>query len=121
MSVRQLITLVLAVLMTIGLTVAPLAAPAPARQLVTANMDQMASVDMTADMPCCPGGQNQKAMDRDSCPFVALCMFNLVLATPDAPGLVDRQFSRSAFVPPDDLLIDGFGEHPPDHPPRMTV
>ena len=120
MSVRRLFRLLLAVLMTAGLTLAPLAAPAAARQSAS-RMVQMADADMTADMPCCPGEQDQKAGDCASCPFVALCMFNLVLAAPDSAGLVDRKFSRNAFALPDDLLIDGLGEHPPDHPPRMTV
>ncbi|HLZ05191.1 MAG TPA: hypothetical protein VKR55_23960 [Bradyrhizobium sp.] len=88
---------------------------------MTADTMQMADADMAADMPCCPDQQDQKAKDCGSCPFVALCAFNLVLLAPDAAGLVDRQFSRNAFALPDDQLIDGLGEHPPDHPPRKTV
>ena len=120
MNARRLFKLLLAVLVTAGLTVAPLAAPAAAGQLMTAKV-QMADADMGADMPCCPGQQDQKAKDCGSCPLVALCTANLVLLTPEAAGLVDREFSRNAFVLPDDLLIDGLGARPPDHPPRTTV
>jgi hypothetical protein len=39
----------------------------------------------------------------------------------DSGALVDRTFSLNAFALPNDLLIDGLGEHPPDQPPRTTV
>jgi len=116
MNIRRVFSFLLAVLVTVGLTVAPLAVPAAAGQLMTANMQTA-----DADMPCCPGQQDQKAKDCGSCPIVALCMFNLVLLTPEAASLVDLQFSRNAFATPDDPLIDGLGACPPDHPPRMAV
>ena len=77
---------------------------------------------MAGDMPCCPDEQDQKAKDCGSCPFVALCMLTITMPVREGAGaLVDRTFTRSAFVLPDDLLIDGLGEHPPDHPPRTIV
>jgi hypothetical protein len=77
---------------------------------------------MADDMPCCPDQQEQKAKDCGSCPFIAICMLTITLPAPDAANmLADRNFSRHAFALPDDLLIDGLGEHPPDHPPRTIV
>ncbi|WP_298255029.1 hypothetical protein [Bradyrhizobium sp.] len=77
---------------------------------------------MSEDMPCCPNQQDQKAKDCGSCPLVALCMLTITLPDRDASGgMVDRYFYRSVFALPDDLLIDGLGEHPPDQPPRTIV
>ena len=114
-----------------GLLTAPLAVPAmAAQQPATAAdamqaMDTMQAMDMTQamadEMPCCPG-QDQKARDCGSCPFIALCTLTISLPAPHGAGaLVNRTFSRRAFALPDDLLIDGLGEHPPDHPPRTIV
>ena len=103
-----------------GLVAAPLAAPLMASPNPAANASGMQA--MADDMPCCPDQQDQKAKDCGSCPFIALCMLTITLSAPDSAGaLVDRSCSRSAFALPDDLLIDGLGEHPPDHPPRTIV
>ena len=110
--------------------VAPVAAPAMAAFHAMAAADGMQT--MAGDMSCCPDEQDQKAKDQKttdqktkdcgSYPFVALCMLTITMPAPDGAGvLVDRTFSRSAFALPDDLLIDGLGEHPPDHPPRTIV
>ena len=71
---------------------------------------------MPDDMPCCPDQTQSK--DCGSCPFVALCM--LTFLSPPRPGCsVDRApRAARAFAPIDDLLIDGLGDQPPDHPPR---
>jgi hypothetical protein len=99
-----------------GLLTAPLSVPAMAVSQGAAVSDEMA-----ADMPCCPDQQDQKK-DCGSCPFVALCTLTIILLSPDGNGaLIDRMVSRDAFAWPDDLLIDGLGEHPPDHPPRTIV
>jgi hypothetical protein len=53
---------------------------------------------------------------------MALCMLTITLPVRDGAGaLVDRTFSRNSFALPDDLLVDGLGEHPPDQPPRTIV
>ena len=116
MDFRRFLNLALAVVVTVGLAAAPLVAPATAAQPREGGMMDMS---MSADMPCCP---DQKAKDCGSCPFIALCMLTITLAAPEgASALVNRTFARRAFALPDDLLIDGLGEHPPDHPPRTIV
>ena|SRR6202035_2428350 len=102
-----------------GLLTAPLSVPAMAAPQAAAVADEMAA--MAADMPCCPDQQDQ-TKDCRSCPFVALCTLTIILLSPNANGaLIDRMVSRDAFALPDDLLIDGLGDHPPDHPPRTIV
>ena len=120
MGPRKVFNWLIALTVAAGLLAAPLSVPAMAAlQKVAAAGEMQAMAD---DMPCCPGEQDQKAKDCGSCPFIALCMLTITLPAPDgASALVRRNFSRSAFALPDDLLIDGLGEHPPDHPPRTIV
>jgi hypothetical protein len=114
----KLFNWLIALTVAAGLLVAPVAAPTMAALHAAADGMQA----MAGDMSCCPDEQDQKAKDCGSCPFVALCMLTITMPAPDgAAALVDRTFSRSAFALPDDLLIDGLGEHPPDHPPRTIV
>jgi hypothetical protein len=120
MVFRTAFNWLIALTVAAGLLAAPLAVPAMGAPHSTAAADEMQA--MVADMPCCPDQQDQKAKDCGSCPFVALCMVTIASAAPDSVGtLMDRTFSRSAFALPDDLLADGLGEHPPDHPPRTIV
>jgi hypothetical protein len=103
-----------------GLLTAPLTAPAMAAPHSTAAVGEMGA--MAADMPCCPDQQDQKSKGCGSCPFAALCMTTITSPAPDGVGtLLARSFSRSAFALPNDLFVDGLGEHPPDHPPRTIV
>jgi len=119
----KLFNWLIALTVAAGLLVAPVAAPTMAALHAAADGMQA----MAGDMSCCPDEQDQKAQDQKtkdcgSCPFVALCMLTITMPAPDgAAALADRTFSRSAFALPDDLLIDGLGEHPPDHPPRTIV
>ncbi len=120
MGRRKIFNWLVALAVAAGLFVAPLSAPAMAAVQTAAVMDEMQA--MADDMPCCPDQQDQKAKDCGSCPFVALCMLTITMPPPDdGAALVDRTFSLNAFALPDDLLIDGLGEHPPDHPPRTIV
>ena len=110
----------IAITVAVGLLAAPLAVPTMAASHSTAAAGDMQA--MAGDMPCCPDQQDQKSKDCGSCPFVALCLLTITSSVPHGVGtLMDRTFSRSAFALPDDLLIDGLGEHPPDHPPRTAV
>jgi hypothetical protein len=121
MNAHRFLRFLLAVLVTAGLTVAPLVIPT-AMGHSTGAMQMADAQGMLDDMRCCPDQQDQKAKDCGSCPFIALCMLTITMPTPHSAGvLVGRDFSRSAFSLPDDLLIDGLGEHPPDHPPRTIV
>ena len=120
MDPRKLFNWLIALAVAAGLLAAPLSVPAMAAPHPTAVADEMQA--MADDMPCCPGQPDQKAKDCGSCPVMALCMLTITLPAPDgASVLVDRRFSRRPFALPDDLLIDGLGEHPPDQPPRTIV
>ena len=123
MDLRKVFNWLIAFAVAMGLLVAPLSAPAVAASHTAAAAQEMAEeTQMTADMPCCPGQPDQKARDCGSCSFVALCMLTITMPPPDgAAALLERAFSLGAFALPDDLLIDGLGEHPPDQPPRTTV
>jgi hypothetical protein len=120
MNPRRIVNWLIALTVAAGLVAAPLSVPAMAALQPVAAVDGMQA--MADDMPCCPDQQDRKAKDCGSCPFVALCMLTMTVTAPDGAGaLVARNFCRSAFALPDDLLIDGLGEHPPDHPPRTIV
>jgi hypothetical protein len=120
MDPRQIFRWLIAVFVAAGLIATPLSVPVMAAPYATAVSDEMQG--MTDDMPCCPDQQDQKAKDCGSCPFIALCTMTITMPAPEGAGaLVDRSFSRSGFALPDDLLVDGLGERPPDHPPRIIV
>lgn len=119
MSPKNFFRWLIALAIAAGLLAAPLAGPAIAAAHSVATMGDMQM--MADDMPCCPDQQEQKARDCGVCALMALCVFNVALPLPDAAVLADRQPSRRAFALPDDRLIDGLGEHPPDQPPRNIV
>jgi hypothetical protein len=130
MEPRKVFNWLIALCVATALLAAPLSAPAMAALHAGAAANEMQANEMQAnemqamadDMPCCPDQQDQKAKDCGSCPFIALCMLTITMPAPHGAGvLIDRDFSRRAFALPDDLLIDGLGEHPPDHPPRIIV
>ena len=97
---------------------APLMAAMPsASSSAAADEDAMQMAD---DMPCCP--DQTKSKSCDSCPFVALCTLTISLPAPSGDGvLIERYPLRTAFATNNDLLIDGLGAKPPDHPPRTIV
>ncbi|MGH6738080.1 MAG: hypothetical protein ACREDY_03430 [Bradyrhizobium sp.] len=120
MDPRKIVNWLIALSVAAGLLAAPLSVPAMAAPHPTALADEMP--EMADGMPCCPDQQGQKAKDCGSCPIIALCTLTISLPAPDGTGaLLDRAFSRRSFALPDDLLIDGLGEHPPDQPPRTIV
>jgi len=120
MDVRKLLRLLLAVLVTAGLTIAPLATPAAAEHSMAAGMMQMADMsDMAADMPCCP--DKQKSHDCQDCPLVAICMLKVWQAGPSTSAVLTRDPSRQRIRPLDDVVADGLARPPPDHPPRSLV
>jgi len=120
MNSQKIFDWLVVIAVAVGLLMAPMAGWANGSPDLPAIADE--TMQMMADnMPCCPDRQEQKAQDCGYCSLLAPCMFNFSLPGPEAALLVDRQASRSAFALPDDLLIDGLGEHPPDHPPRSIV
>ena len=119
--IRWLLVLGIAAGVAIG-PVAPLMAAMPSA-LTATTMAAAAEEDgmqMADEMSCCP--DQTKAKDCDSCPFVALCMLSVSLPVPSSIGiLIERYPLRTAFAAIDDLLIDGLGAKPPDHPPRTII
>ena len=150
MHLKRFVNAVVMLLVAAGLLLAPLAAPvlaAPASGIaghdtpamssdtqamssdtqamsndtpaMSGDMQAMSS-DMQDDMPCCPGQSQSK--DCGSCPFVALCLLSASLPAPSGTiSLIERHAQYRAFAPINDLLIDGLGSKPPDHPPRIDV
>jgi hypothetical protein len=119
MHLRRFANFWIMLLVATGLVLAPLAVPVMAKPMsdVAASAGMQAMAD---DMPCCP--DQGKAKECDGCPFVALCMLGISLPAPSgAAALIERYPLRAAFAPIDDLLIDGLGAKPPDHPPRTNV
>ncbi|MBR0829440.1 hypothetical protein JQ596_28280 [Bradyrhizobium manausense] len=129
MHLKRFANAVVMLLVAAGLLLAPLAAPvlaAPASGATGHDMRAMStdtqtmSGDMQADMPCCPDQPQSK--DCGSCPFVALCLLSATLPAPSgAVSLIERHAQYRAFAAIDDLLLDGLGTKPPDHPPRTDV
>ena len=133
MPLKRFANAVVVLLVASGLLLAPLAAPvlaAPASgsahhhdtaamsgDIQTVSDDAQAMAD---DMPCCPGQTGIK--DCGSCPLVALCLLSVSLPAPaGAISLIERHARRNSLALSDDLLIDGLGARPPDHPPRTPV
>jgi hypothetical protein len=117
MNSWRLLNLVLAVLVTIGLTMAPLAMPSISAHAQPAGMDGMT---MSADMPCCPDDHNSK--DCQDCPLVATCILKTVQAGPVVTAALPmRHAIRAVHSLRDDVLADGLARPPPDHPPRSLA
>jgi hypothetical protein len=119
MNVRKPFKLLLAILVTAGLTIAPPVTLATVGHPFAAETMQMAGTsDMMADMPCCP---DKKSGDCQDCPLIAICMLKLLHAGPSTQAVVLHLSAHQQLQPADDRLVDGLGEHPPDHPPRTIV
>lgn len=117
MTLRRLIGQLLAVLVIVGLLVAPLASPVAAMGASSAAMSDMAA--MSGDMPCCP--DTQKNNDCKDCPLLAICMLKNLAAHPAVEAIVLRPASHHQILAPDDVMNDGLNRPPPDHPPRTLV
>ncbi|MEI9923528.1 MAG: hypothetical protein WDN50_08350 [Bradyrhizobium sp.] len=118
MDFRRLFKLALAVVVTAGLALAPLVAPAAAKGPSMVEMTDMSA--MSADMPCCPDGQNSK--DCQDCPLLAMCVLKTTQAGPSVTfAMPVRHAIRTAHSVRDDALADGLSRPPPDHPPRTLA
>lgn len=120
MNPRRLLNLLLAVLVTAGLAMAPLVAPAAA-QGKAAGMTAMAmSADMmSGDMECCP---DMSGMDCRDCPLMAMCgLQNAQAGVPMVAALPLRYPTRTAHFVHDDAWAAGLDRPPPDQPPRSHV
>jgi hypothetical protein len=123
MNPRRLFNWLIAVTVTAGLLSAPFAAPAIAKAHHAAVAVEAMAGDMAgmADgMPCCPDEGQPKGCD--SCPLLALCSLSLSVPVPSAAiALAPAATATSVFALPSDLMLDGLGARPPDHPPRNDV
>jgi len=118
MTGRRFLRLLLVVLVTAGLTVAPLVTPAVAGHSM-APMQMADMQDMPDDMLCCPDEQNSKQCK--DCPLVAICMLKVLQAGPSITPVTVRQPSRELLRPLDDVFAAGLTRPPPEHPPRHLV
>ena len=118
-NVRKLFKLLFAVLVTAGLTIAPLAAPAMAGHSMTAKMQMEGMSDMSGDMPCCPDQQKNKGCQ--DCPLVAICMMSALPVKPFTGAALIRLPSHQRLHMFDDVIADGLARPPPDRPPRSLV
>jgi hypothetical protein len=107
-----------AVLIPIGLAIAPLAS-APAIGEERMDMGMMQMTDMSADMPCCP--DKQKQGDCQDCLLLAICMAKVLQIAPSSDGLPVRQALSQALLPADEAIFPGLTRPPPDQPPRSIV
>ena len=114
---RRLLKIAFAIFVTLGLALAPLAAPAAAAQ---AHPDGMTDMSMSSDMPCCP--DEQKSKDCQDCPLVAMCILKAAQAGPsDSAALPLRHAIRTTHLVAQDLVGDGLTRPPPDQPPRILA
>ena len=115
MDFRRLLNLAFAVLLTAGLTLEPMAAPAA---VATTHDVGMTDMEMSADMPCCPDGEKSK--DCQDCPLVAMCILKTAQVGPVATvALPLRRAIRTTHAVRDDVFVAGLDRPPPDHPPRI--
>jgi hypothetical protein len=117
MTVHRLCKLLLAVLVTAGLSLAPLAtASAAEHPMAAATMHMAANMSgMADDMPCCP--HKQTSNDCKDCPLVAICVLKALQVPPSSDGSMIGQASE-LLRPASDIVADGLTRPPPDHPPR---
>ena len=108
----------LAALAWLGLTLAPLAAPAAmaTSMEVAAASVEGASMDMPEGMPCCPDAQKKPDCGKD-CPFMVLCAG--MAFPPDADLAFAMPVSLLAVIAPhDDAGLNGLAHGPPARPPK---
>lgn len=122
-SVKRSIHLcrLLAVLVIVGLVVAPLSAPANAGGVASMAMTSMSddAAAMADDMPCCP--DKSAPVDCDKCPLMALCVSTTL--QPPLPARVTevQSVTLRLLLPGSDPEVDGVGYSPLPKPPRFQV
>jgi hypothetical protein len=118
MQTKRFLRFLFASLITLGLAIAPFAAPTAAGHAAPdSGMMQMS--DMSADMPCCPDEQKQR--NCKDCPLLGICMAKVLQNEPSAAGLPIDLARSQTLRPLDEPTIAGLTRPPPDHPPRTIV
>ena len=108
----------LAVLVIVGLVIAPLTARANTGGMAMTSMsDDTAAI--SEDMPCCP--DKSAPVDCDQCPLMALCV-STTLQAPLPAGVAEIQpVTLRMLLPGSDPEVESVGYSPPPKPPRSLV
>lgn len=109
----------LAVLVIVGLVIAPLTARA--NTSVMASMTSMSGDEagMSEDMPCCP--DKSAPVDCEQCPLMALCV-PTTLQAPLPAGVAEIQpVTLRMLLPGSDPEVESVAYSPPPKPPRSLV
>ena len=111
----------LALLLIVGLVVAPLSARANAGAHGSMAMVPMAddAASMPADHACCP--DDSAPADCSDCPLMAICIATSLHA-PSAPGVAEiLPLTLRMLLPASDPEAESLGYSPPPKPPRLLV
>ena len=113
-KIHGFIRYLIAIFVVAGLIAGPLSAP-PAAGAMQADL----LVNMSDDMPCCP---DAPPSDCQKCPFVMVCLSQLLIGPPTdiVANTIAVSHSRMA-IPVSDSRRDGLGYSPPPRPPRYLV
>jgi hypothetical protein len=117
MDASRFLQFLLALVVTVGLAIAPLASPVAG--VSRASDTGMQTSDMAGDMPCCPDKEKQSGCQ--DCPLLAICMLKVLHGGPSGDGLPIREAQRRVLRPIDELVITELTPPPPDRPPRTIV
>ena len=108
----------LAVLVIVGLVIAPLTARANTGGMAMTSMSDDTAA-MSEDMPCCP--DKSAPVDCDQCPLMALCV-STTLQAPMPAGVAEIQpVTLRMLLPGSDPEVESVGYSPPPKPPRSLV
>jgi hypothetical protein len=122
-SVKRSIHLcrLLAVLVIVGLVIAPLTARANTGATASMAMTSMSDdrAPMSEDMPCCP--DKSAPVDCDQCPLMALCVSTTLQAPLPADVAEIEAITLRMLLPGSDPEVESVGYSPPPKPPRSLV
>lgn len=109
----------LAVLVIVGLVIAPLTARANAGAMASMTSMSGDAAAMPEDMPCCP---NKSApVDCDQCPLMALCAATTLQVPLPADVAEIQPITLRMLLPGSDPEVESVAYSPPPKPPRSLV
>jgi hypothetical protein len=111
----------LAVLVIVGLVLAPLTVRANTAATASMAMTSMSddTAAMSEDMPCCP--DKSAPVDCDQCPLMALCVSTTLQAPLPADVAEIQSVTLRMLLPGSDPEVESVGYSPPPKPPRSLV
>jgi hypothetical protein len=130
-TIRRLV----AIVMIVGIAMAPLARPVMAGLESDVAMDDTDTVsvaagagemavdmpgEMAMDMPCCPA-KAPAPLTCDKCVLMAGCMSQCVADLPTTGFQIFATASDNVARLRNDSRPDGLGHPPPEHPPRYLI